>query len=315
MNATINWKKIGLYLLFAFGISWSVALVMKLAGIQYGGIVSVILTGGLYMAGPALSTLIVQKFIYKEKFKQYGWTFSIKKWKWFLKVPLIFLAMVALVFVIIALIGNTGIYEPFGKVDFSQAGFNERFNEILAASPNPSNVKMPELPALLILALVLIGAIIAGFTVNLPFMFGEEFGWRGLLIRETQPMGFLKSNLLIGVIWGLWHTPLIMMGHNYPDYPYFGIIMMCFFTMALTPIFSYVRLRTGSIIGPCLLHGMINGCGQAFILFTENPHQLYSSIAGFAGVGANLLLLLFIYLFDRKFFSEYRHLDKSEVPV
>ena len=87
---------------------------------------------------------------------------------------------------------------------------------------------------------------------------GEEFGWRGLMLKETQKLGFFKANFYIGTIWELWHLPIILMGHNYSDHPYIVIVMMCFMAIALAPIFAYVRLKIKSILGACILHGMIN---------------------------------------------------------
>ena len=72
----MNRKKIALYILTAFGFSWIVALVMKLAHVDYGTLTGTIMIGALYMPGPALATFIIQKFIYKEGFKQYGWFFQ-----------------------------------------------------------------------------------------------------------------------------------------------------------------------------------------------------------------------------------------------
>jgi membrane protease YdiL (CAAX protease family) len=303
----MNLKKIGWYLLISFGISWSVTLLMLLLGIKYGTLLSVALVAVLYMPGPAIATFIVQKFIYKEKFKTYGWTMSKKIFKRSLAVPLIFLLLIALIFAVDALLGNTGIAGVFGKVDFSQEGFDLRFHELLGSKI--TNLKLPEFPSLVFLVLALLQGILAGVTFNLPFMFGEEFGWRGLLLRETQQLGFLKSNLLIGVIWGLWHLPIILMGHNYPHHPYIGVLMMCLMTTGLAPVFGYVRMKTGSILGPCMLHGMINATATVFALYIQNPHELFSSITGVAGVVANVIIIVLIYVFDRKFVTSYRELE------
>ena len=48
-------------------------------------------------------------------------------------------------------------------------------------------------------------------TVNGLFGFGEEYGWRGWLADELRPLGPVVANLVTGVLWGLWHTPLILL--------------------------------------------------------------------------------------------------------
>jgi len=51
-------------------------------------------------------------------------------------------------------------------------------------------------------------------------------------------------------------------------------------TISLSPLFAYVRLKTKSILGACMLHGMINGTAALFTLYIANANELYSSIAG-----------------------------------
>jgi membrane protease YdiL (CAAX protease family) len=62
-------------------------------------------------------------------------------------------------------------------------------------------------------------ALIAGVTINAVSGFGEELGWRGFLQRELVHLGFWKSSICVGLIWGLWHAPLILQGHNHPSHP------------------------------------------------------------------------------------------------
>jgi uncharacterized protein len=303
----MNWKKIGLFILISFGFSWLIALVMKIAGVEYGKTVATVLIGTLYMIGPAIATLVVQRFIYKQGFKEYGWTFDKKKVKWLLRIPILFLLIVTLTFAVIMLFGNTQLIPQFGRLDFSQESFNAHFNEMLKDKIDVSKIKLPEVPAVLFFIVSLIQGVIIGGIVNIPFMFGEEFGWRGLFLKETQQLGFLKSNVFIGLIWGLWHAPLILMGHNYPNHPYFGVLMMCFFTIALAPVFAYIRLKTKTILGPCILHGMINATATLFTLYVSNFNELCSSIAGWAGVLACTIFIVGIYVFDREFVRGYEN--------
>lgn len=310
-NKGINWKKINLYILLSFGFCWTIALLMKISHVEYGSTVSFVIIGGLYMLGPAIATFIIQKYIYKEGFKQYGWGFDKRNYKWFLYTILIFLAIILLTFVVIAVLGNTHVISQFGQVDFSQGNFNFQFKELLKGKLNIDQVKLPNIPAGLFFVLMMAEGIVAGLTLNIPFMFGEEFGWRGLMLKETQKLGFLKSNIFIGTIWGLWHLPIILMGHNYPNHHYLGIIMMCLMTISLAPVFAYVRLKTKSILGACILHGMINATAALFTLYIANANELYSSIAGWAGIIACTLLTISIYFFDNSFVINYAILEQD----
>jgi membrane protease YdiL (CAAX protease family) len=304
-HSIMNWKKINLYIMFSFGISWTMALIMKFTHIKYGSLLSLVIIGGLYMPGPAIATFIIQKFVYKEGFKQYGWTFDKKNYRWFLYTTLIFIALILLTFATVGIFGNTHLISKFGQLDFSQDTFNVRFKELIRSKIGSDKVKLPDISACLFFIVAIAQGIVAGATVNLPFMFGEEFGWRGLMLRETQHLGYLKSNIFIGITWGLWHLPIILMGHNYPNHPYLGIIMMCLMTTALAPVFAYVRLKTKSILGACMLHGMINATGALFALYIANSNELFSSISGFAGVIACFILTICIYIFDKQFVTNY----------
>src|SRR6478672_11305591 len=95
-EAIMNWKKINLYILLSFAFSWTTALIMAIAHIKLDSIKGIIFLAVLYMPGPALATLIIQKWIYKEGLKQYGWTFNKKAIRWIFITPLIFLALTIL---------------------------------------------------------------------------------------------------------------------------------------------------------------------------------------------------------------------------
>lgn len=116
--------------------------------------------------------------------------------------------------------------------------------------------------------------VLLGPLLNAIPCFGEEWGWRGYLLPKMRK-GFklLPTLLLSGVIWGLWHLPITMLGHNYgtgyPGYPVTGILAMCGFCVVMGIIFSYLTIRTGSCIPAILAHGGLNGFASAGILFTN----------------------------------------------
>lgn len=88
--------------------------------------------------------------------------------------------------------------------------------------------------------------------------FGEEYGWRGYLQTELIKLGKVRGILLVGVIWGLWHAPVIAMGHNYPGDPVLGILLMTLYTIALAFFFGSAVLVSGSIWLAAWLHALNN---------------------------------------------------------
>jgi membrane protease YdiL (CAAX protease family) len=105
-----------------------------------------------------------------------------------------------------------------------------------------------------------ISALTLAPLINSVFALGEELGWRGFLLpRLIQAgMGQWKALLLSGMIWGIWHAPIIVQGHNYPAHPYLGVLLMTVFCMLLGIIFGWLQLAGGSVWAPTLAHGTIN---------------------------------------------------------
>ena len=112
--------------------------------------------------------------------------------------------------------------------------------------------------------------------LNLIPCFGEEWGWRGYLLpKVAERMTFLPTILLTGFIWGIWHAPIIVAGHNYgmsyPGYPWWGIIAMCVFCIVVGTLFSYVTLETKSCWPAVFAHGMLNGTASVGVIFLADP--------------------------------------------
>lgn len=144
--------------------------------------------------------------------------------------------------------------------------------------------------------LMLLQGLLAGATLNALAALGEELAWRGLLLRELGDMGFWQGSGIIGLIWGLWHAPLILMGHNYLEHPRLGVLMMLLWCLLLAPPFSWVRLRGRSVLAAALLHGSLNGTLGLAIALVSGGNDLLIGGTGLAGMlalaGVNLALWL-----------------------
>lgn len=137
-------------------------------------------------------------------------------------------------------------------------------------------------------------SIVLAPLLNIVNCFGEEWGWRGYLLpKMLERFKIVPTLLICGVIWGLWHAPLTMLGHNYGvDYwgfPVVGIIAMCLFCIVMGIIFSYVTIKTKSCIPAIFAHGMLNGFSSFGVYFATAD---YSNNPGnvFLGPGATGLI-------------------------
>lgn len=245
----------------------------------------------IYMFIPMLITVVVQKLIYKEPLKKpLGISF---KFNWWFLVAWLLPPIVAFATLGISLLFPTVEYSP------EMTGFFEQLKSLL--KPEQIAQAQNQISSLPIhpIWLLLIQGLIAGVTINAVAAFGEELGWRGLLQKELNFMGFWKSSAIIGVIWGIWHAPLIIQGHNYPEHPLAGILMMTIFTLLLSPIFSYIRLKAKSVIATSILHGTLNATAGLSVLVIKGGNDLSVGITGLAGFIVLSIVNIALFSYER----------------
>jgi membrane protease YdiL (CAAX protease family) len=143
----------------------------------------------------------------------------------------------------------------------------------------------------------LLPSLILSFLVLWPNYFGEEYGWRVYLQDRLLPLlGGYKGVLLLGVIWGLWHAPLILVGLNFPGQPVLGTVLMIISTVIMGIIFSYTVLKTGSIWIAVLLHLILDTIypvAQYYIATPFNPvFSFGTGIYGFTLLAVLAVILL-----------------------
>lgn len=301
----MNKKKIGLFLLFAFGISWLSTGVSYVCGVQYGTPLSVVLTAVFYMGAPAIAAVIVQKWIYKQPIKIMGLAFREFKGKRFFRIPLVYLLFCVLWLGVVALLGNVFHIQGFGSITFEADKVLINLNQVTSAMSGHALTKMP-MPPVVMFSVLLVTSFLAGIIVNTIFTLGEELGWRGFLYNEMQAFGFWKSNMLIGIIWGLWHAPLILQGHNFPEHRVSGVFMMVLFCVPLSYIMAYFRAKTNSALAPAIFHASINAVAGNMMLFSVGTTDIIGSIAGVSGAITCVLVFLLIIILDKKAIEKAR---------
>lgn len=112
---------------------------------------------------------------------------------------------------------------------------------------------------------VLQGAMIA-IGYNLLSSAGEELGWRGLLVPELGRFtGFTHIALISAFVWFCWHVPVMLVGgYSGPGGLGYSMVMFFFAMIGGSTLFAWIRLRSGSIWPPILLHGLDNYFTQQF---------------------------------------------------
>lgn len=206
----------------------------------------------LAMWGPGIAAIVTTTLVMKQPFKSLRLnTLGAKRfylWAWLLPIGLSILG------------GVLTLLFGIAKLDL---GFT-MIRESMASAANGNSV-----PAEVIIATqVLLAFTLAPF-INILFALGEELGWRGFLLPRLLPLGQWKAILFSGAIWGLWHAPAIVQGHNYPGYPIAGIFMMVIFCVLLGTIISWLYLKTQSPWIAALAHGSVNAVAGLPVLFFQ----------------------------------------------
>ena len=288
----MNIKKLLVFLLLAFLPMVTVGLVMHFSGAEAVGAAAAdpasfdplaAVKGFIFSAGamliPLLAVIFTQLIFKEPALNGVGFSLKVNRWWWigWLLMPVIAFAVLG-----VTLLMPGAKWTPDGEL----------MQTAMKSMPGGLGVWG-------VLGMSVISGMIAGLTINAVFAFGEEVAWRGFLMKEFKGKKFLTVALWIGVIWGFWHAPIILNGHNYPDHPVAGVFMMVAFCLLLTPMLMYFRQKSGSVLVPAIMHGTFNGVvGMSSMIVTPANDLLYGG-AGLAGFIVLALIDLFLFLYDR----------------
>ena len=122
---------------------------------------------------------------------------------------------------------------------------------------------------------------------NLAFIVGiavvEETSWiRFSFTRMQERYSALLSAIIVGLCWGLWYLPMMLLGEGVPDgIPWFAFLFSMF---SLTTLLGWVfnTTRSGTIL---LIMQVISNCAFVFIpmlpMTTNNPAYIQGFVIWF----------------------------------
>ncbi|MGN1338929.1 MAG: CPBP family intramembrane glutamic endopeptidase [Oscillospiraceae bacterium] len=279
-NKKLEAKRLIIFLLLAFGISWVPAIIMNcVVGYHewfetYKMPFFALIVG----FGPALANVITRKLTHE------GWHDSMLHLKLKGNIKYYLIA----VFSVVALGIAEGILATiiYGNCDFSDVGKGMNAMQIIGNE---------------------------ALTISLiPLMafntFGEEFGWRGYMNQKMEPLlGTTGTVIVGGILWGLWHAELTVVGHNfgteYDGYPYLGILAMCILCTFMGMGLMWVTKKTGSIYPAAIMHAANNFGGKSIgrLLISgipeDRPMDIFAELI--VSIPSFLLGLVFLILMLR----------------
>ena len=282
--ARVAWSRVGLYYGIALGGAALVAVLLRVVSPLAGAWSTLVIQLGaavLYMPLPLVAGLVVERRNGRVTLLRREWQrLRTDFWPTFGRsagyAVLVMVAILALGFGVAWLAGVLGV-PGAGHLVTSDAEFRARMMEIVPGM----SADTPLPPAAVVATGGILQGLLAGLTINALFAFGEEYGWRGVLAEELRPLGTVRANLLTGVLWGLWHAPIIMLGHNYGAEWGWGIPMMVLWTTPLAFLLSWVRDRSGSVLAPSFLHGAYNGTIGFYVFLLIGGNTFVAPPMGF----------------------------------
>lgn len=279
------------YLIIVISISYLLAGIYRIVFPNKDQI-SYTIMAVIYMYMPFLSALIVDKWIVKRDNLK-SWALNFRPNWWYL------VAWPGVIILAYFVLGGNLLW-PGISYSPNMEGFWQRMAEQM--TPDQLEIQKAKLDTLPVpyIYIVLLQAIIAGISINALAAFGEETGWRGFMVREYKNRNFWDAALRIGIIWGIWHAPLILMGHNYPEHNYLGVGMMVVWCILLSPLFLFIRLKAHSTIATCIMHGTLNASAGIPILYIAGGNDLSIGFTGFAGFIVLALIIGLMTFYDLK---------------
>ncbi len=221
-------KGVLFFLAITFSVAWIPLGIQRLLGLQSPGEQATLVDDIIFTLltlptsfSPAIGALIVRKWVTREGFADAGLRLYFRKsWPYYL-CALCYPLVVVPVALFLAWV--------------SQAG-----------TPDFSAIRAGSLLQMVLLSLI-----------STPVIWGEEFGWRGYLqIRLFAGKPALAA-IATGVIWGIWHYPMILMGFLFSGNP-LGLALYPVNMIFTSILYGWLMARSGSVWTASLAHAMGN---------------------------------------------------------
>jgi uncharacterized protein len=230
---------------------------------------------------PALAAIITQK-IFSQKSSDFGWKWPQARYTFMSYcIPLGYSLAAYLT------IWSTNLGKFYNPQVFDALAKNYGINHL------PIFISMP--------GIILFSATF-GWLHSCLLALGEEIGWRGFLVPTLfKVVSFRKTAILSGLIWAIWHYPVIISG-NYSNGTPLPYRIVCFTLLLIFISFplAWLRLKSGSLWTGMIFHASHN----LFILDLWNPLTQDTGFTRYMssefGIFLNISSFFVAYFFSKK---------------
>ena len=294
--AKVPWFELGIFAVTAFGLAWLVCLPLWCSEEGIGDQVLLMTCGSAMMFTPLVASILAS-IVQRRRARARGEILASAP-RYFGFWPLrsfgrvIGMTIASFFGIMVLVVLGYLVSAAFGWLSLDLdglSGFKAQLDMIPGANTFPTAAAI----AIYLLLMVV------GSAANIGVTIGEEFGWRGWLLTSLRPLGTWPALLIIGVVWGLWHSPLILLGYNFGRPDITGVGFMVGGCIVVGILFGWLRLRTGSVWPAVFAHAALNGCGAMLLgLFVDagaqTPDPALVAFLGAAGwiVSAVVIVVL-----------------------
>lgn len=243
------------------------------------------LAGRMYGYGimwcPALATVVTCAISYRK--------ITDLAWKWGYKKYLTASYIIPLIYSLIAY----SIIWVVGWGRFYNTGF---------VTNAAHELGWESLPDWLFIILFFIVNGVIGIFNSISTALGEEIGWRGFLVPElSKKMRFTGVSLTSGIIWAVWHYPILIFGAYNNGTPFwYGLICFTVLVVSMSFIYTWYRIKSGSLWTGVLLHASHNLFVQTFFTPITEQNKLSPWFIDEFGAALPVIAIIFAVYFWRR---------------
>ncbi len=121
-----------------------------------------------------------------------------------------------------------------------------------------------------------------GLVISTLLALAEEVGWRGYMLPRLLALGAVPAMLLVGLLHGLWHLPLMLTTDLYHSAGSPLVVVPLFLlTLSLAGVFyGFLRLWTGSVWPVAVAHAAANNAWNAMSEMTQTKSVMALEYVG-----------------------------------
>lgn len=256
---SVQWWAVAIFVALAFGLAWLVTVPLWVSGGLASPLAGVLLI--VMMFTPAVAALVVVFLVQRQRVAAAVRSLGL----WPLRPVGRTLALIGIGIggSIVIVVAGALLAAALGLVKLDLVTFSG-FADLLSAAAGSRSIPLP----LGVLVALQVASIPLGALVNGLFTIGEELGWRGWLLPALRPLGTWPALLITGAVWGLWHSPVILLGYNFNEPNALGVVLMVVGTTLYGVFIGWLRLRSDSLWPSVFAHGAFNAAGGFLLLIS-----------------------------------------------